>query len=128
MINRAAILLRYKEPALHWILTADESDQVASLSLDDLNKENTVFLISDEDGENSETCRAWISRNFRALFEHALEAWYVDESLWPKDLSLVLFDQWFDVECHSVVIDTLDDPIIDEDLDAEPGPPEHLLN
>ena len=37
-----------------------------------------------------------------------LASWYEDEALWPKDLSLKAFWEWFDVEIHSTLIDSVD--------------------
>ena len=57
-----------------------------------------------------------ISLNFEQLFESEIEDWYTDESLWPKNRNRKLFDEWFDVECHSVLIDTVDGKIIDDEI------------
>lgn len=128
MINRGAVMLRYKAPAVKWVNEAAPMDRDASLSLEDINRERTVYLVEDTAADDSETLRHWIELNFQDLFENELESWYLDESLWPKPLTIELFDQWFDVECHSVVIDTLNEPIIPEEQEATPGPPDRLLN
>ena len=73
------------------------------------------WLLRDEDADTPEALDAWISLNYRVLFEAELEGWYTDEKLWPKEISLALFHQWFDVECHSVVEDTVGSPIIDDE-------------
>jgi len=36
---------------------------------------------------------------------------YTDESLWPKKRILDMFRDWFDVEYHSMVLDTIDESI-----------------
>lgn len=38
-----------------------------------------------------------------------------DESLWPKKRNLSLFYEWFEMECHSVLIDTVGTPIEDDE-------------
>lgn len=128
MINRAALLLRYKPAALKWLIENNPDDQPLEITLEDLNRECTTFLVADQDAEDDEATGLWISKNFRAMFEHQLESLYLDEDLWPDPLSLELFKSWFEVECHSMVIDTVGEPILNEDLEAEPGPPDHLLN
>ncbi|MGJ8670822.1 MAG: hypothetical protein ACSHXK_15140 [Oceanococcus sp.] len=128
MINRGLIQLIYKAPALQWILEIDPDQSQLSLTLDALNSERTAYLISDADAGDSEATRIWISKNYRALFENELAACYLDKDLWPDDLTLELFNNWFDVECHSVVIDTVGEPILQEDPELETGPPDHLLN
>jgi hypothetical protein len=51
MLNRAAIILKYKEPAIHWVNEADPSPESDPLSLEDANMERTVYLISEDDDE-----------------------------------------------------------------------------
>ncbi len=53
--------------------------------------------------------------HYRTLFETELSDWYNDPALWPKNLSLTLFHEWFDVECHSVVMDTVGSEIYDDE-------------
>jgi len=47
LINRSALLLRYKEPAVRWINDADPSPSENATTLDEVNKERTVYLIDD---------------------------------------------------------------------------------
>jgi hypothetical protein len=49
MINRGAILLRYWAPAIRWISEADPYDS-PELTSDDLQRDQTVYPVSDEDG------------------------------------------------------------------------------
>ncbi len=41
--------------------------------------------------------------------------WYQDESLWPKPLDYKLFQSWFEFECHTVLVDTDESEIIDDE-------------
>jgi hypothetical protein len=50
------------------------------------------------------------------LFEAELEGWYTDPSMWPQELTWKLFCEWFDVEYHTVLIDTVGDEIYDDEL------------
>ena len=77
------------------------------------NEERTVYLISDGDAENIDR---WIRENHVVLFESELEGWYTDESLWPKKRDLKTFNEWFEVECHSVVLDTVGGQIFDDEV------------
>ncbi len=54
--------------------------------------------------------------NYEALFESELEEWYTDEKLWPKKRDIKLFHEWFEVECHTVIIDTIEGPIEDDEI------------
>ncbi len=119
MINRAALLLCYKQPAINWINESDPDNDASEIDQVQVNEERTVYLIPDKAAASDETVRAWVELNHIALLEHELAGWVADESLWPQGLNLTLFDDWFDVECHSIVLDTSDDAIIEEDEDDE---------
>lgn len=116
MINRAAIILRYKEPAIRWINDADPVNENPGITEKELNQECTIYLISDEDADSDQTVEAWIKRNYIELFEAELDGWYTDSDLWPNPITLKLFNEWFTVECHSVLIDTVGDKIFDDGL------------
>lgn len=114
MVNRAALILRWKDPGIAWINEADPVPDAIVISRDMVNEERTVYLLSDADAESDTAVRRWVKRNYKELFEAELEGWYTDEALWPSSRTLRLFDAWFDVECHSVLIDTVGGPIIDD--------------
>ena len=113
MINRAAVILKYKAPFIQWVNDADPYKDNPGITLESENKDCTVYLILED---NAEKLEEWISLNFEQLFESEIEDWYTDESLWPKNRNRKLFDEWFDVECHSVLIDTVDGKIIDDEI------------
>ena len=119
MLNRGALMLRYKESALRWVVESDPSDREFFLSLDEVNEERNVYLIHGLIAEDAESVREWVELNFEALFQNELNGWYQDESLWPDKLTIQLFDDWFNVECHSMVFDTFDGPIIEEEIEDE---------
>ncbi len=115
MVNRTALLLTYKEPAIQWINEADPVVEESFIFTEQqVNTERTVYLISRDDGENEVTQNAWVKRNFKQLFESELEGWYTDPDLWPKPMTLKLFYKWFDTEFNTVLIDTVDEPIFDD--------------
>ena len=119
MINRAALLLRYKQPAIDWINETDPYEDSPAIELDRVNEECSVYLIPDRAAADEDTVRMWVELNHVALLENELAGWYEDESLMPPNLSLELFDEWFDVECHSIVLDTSDEPIVEETYEAD---------
>ena len=45
------------------------------------------------------------------LFEMELASWVADESLWPQKRNLKLFWEWFDVEIHLGVLDSVAEEI-----------------
>ena len=81
MINRAAIILKYKEPFVQWINDVDPYVDNPGITSENANEDRIVYLITDVDGENFEE---WISLNYKTLFEIELEGWHTDESLWPQ--------------------------------------------
>ena len=115
MINRAAIILKYREPAVLWINESDPFDEAPGVDLETVNEERTVYLISDADADTPDMLDAWLALNFLALFESELEGWYTDPSLWPQDITLALFHAWFEVECHTVIVDTVDGALVDDE-------------
>ena len=115
MVNRSALLLRYKEPAVRSINDADPSPSEHAATLDDVNEERTVYLIDDAAGDDPESLERWLKRNYANLFEMELEGWYTDPSLWPQVRNYQLFREWFEAECHTVVIDTCPDDLFDDD-------------
>ncbi|MEM7080390.1 MAG: hypothetical protein AAF513_17365 [Pseudomonadota bacterium] len=116
MINRAVLLLKYKEAAIRWINEADPSDDIPGITLEEANEERIVYLIPEDVAESPQALRSWVQLNLDALFVNELEGWYTEESLWPKKRNMKLFDQWFDLECHTIVINTHSSPIIDDDI------------
>lgn len=116
MLNRAAILLRMKEPAVRWINEADPSPESHEISIKSANEECTIYLVSDEDGDGEIAVERWVKRNYKALFEDELFGWYTDPSLWPPSLTYKMFKEWFEIECHSVLRDTVDGPIFDDEI------------
>lgn len=113
MINRAAVIVRLKTPFIKWINEVDPFDSRSSITLEEANEDRTVYLIDDQEVEHVDE---WVDLNFKQLFECELEDWYEDPSLWPKDVDRVLFDNWCELECHSVIVDTVGGPITDVDM------------
>jgi len=113
MINRAAVILKYKEPMIRWINESDPFNDNPGITLASTHEDCTVYLISDRDAEN---LQRWLTHNFKMLFENELDGWYTDESLWPPKLTRKMFNDWFDVECHTVLLDTVGDVIMDDEI------------
>ena len=115
MLNRAALILRYKKPAVDWINKADPYNS-PELTLDSANDDLNVYLISNEDSDDPESLQRWIKLNLDLLFIDELSGWYTDESLWPKTRNMELFNSWFSVECHTVLNDTVGIPFVDDEI------------
>jgi hypothetical protein len=112
MINRAAIVVRAKEPTVAWI---NSVDPVFNITLEEVNVEATVFLISPEDADEFDY---WLEKEYLQIFKMELSGWYQNEDVWPEDLSFELFNDWFSVELHTVIED-LDGSSIEEEDEEE---------
>ena len=97
MINRAAVILRYKSPVVQWINDVDPDDDDPEISLESANEDKIVYLISDQDADTPDALESWLNLNYKALFENELAGWYTDESLWPENRDRALFNEWFEV-------------------------------
>jgi hypothetical protein len=91
MLNRAALILRYKQPFVDWINAVDPSAASHGLTMADVDQERTVYLVEVEDED--ELAR-WLARHHEELFEEELQGWYTDPELWPRDRSLKTLQTW----------------------------------
>lgn len=115
MINRAAVILKFREPAVKWINDADPIDNSLEITMLSANQDKTVYLIREKDADTPDNLDQWIKTNYKVLFDSELECWYTDERLWPNNRNLNLFYEWFEIECHTVIEDTVDLPIVDDE-------------
>ncbi len=110
MLNRAALIVRPKQPFLDWAAGLDDSGLVP-----DVEGEKTVYLIpefeSDEEGLRV------LKRVYAEIFERELDGWHTDPSAWPQKRDFKTFQQWFSIELHSVVEDVVDDALIDDEIE-----------
>jgi hypothetical protein len=114
MLNRAALILRHNRPFLEWINAVDPSPTSHTLDLAEVNAEHTMYLVEVEDEDELVT---WLAQHHQELFERELWSWYTDPALWPKDRSLTMLQQWCSIELHTVVVDTGQSMLEDDDLD-----------
>ena len=115
MLNRGAVILKYKEPAIRWVNEADPVKEDRPVRSKDLENERTVYLVDVLDVDGKQAVEEWIAANFKTLFEDELESWYTDTALWPKTRTITVFREWFDVEYHSVIRDTVGGPVFDDE-------------
>ena len=112
MLNRGAVIVRFKEPFLRWINEADP-DPGDPVSLEDANHDSTVYLVHAEEPAEFDS---WLRLNAKTFFEQLLEDWYTDPDLWPKKRDLKTLKEWCTIEFHSLVLDTGGPPLEYEDL------------
>jgi hypothetical protein len=112
-INRSLVVLLPKQPVLDWIIRVDPN--APQLTLEELRQEQDAFLISQRSVETVDKAERWIHRRWKVFFESFLHEWYTEASWWPKNRSLKMFKQWFDVQYHSMVWDLAGETVEQED-------------
>ena len=98
-INHNAVWIEPTAVFLEWAQRFPDLD--SELTLDELLKDSTAYLIPEQEDEPD----SWLKRNFKTIFEIELDGWCTDISLWPKDRSFKSFKKFFAVHFCSLVID-----------------------
>jgi len=109
-INRNAIILLPKQPALDWIMRVDPQP-MPDFTLEGLRQEQDVYLLPSGEINTPEQAQQWALQNFSILFESFLHDWFTNEAMWPKRRTRKMFQEWFDVQYHSLIWDLSPDPI-----------------
>ncbi len=105
-INRNAIVVKAKQPLYDWINALCPEIPIFE------KEEGTVYLIREKD--DNEAIERWIKRNFERIFVSELNGWYTDEAGWPQKRTYKVFQEWFEVEIHSLILDLEDMELIKE--------------
>lgn len=121
-LNRALVVLRYKQPYIDWVRTAGEFP--IELTLEEANDDSEAFLVPSYDSsidpvDGTEDAINWVEKRWRMLFEHVLMSWTEDKNKWPKKRTLKMFREWFDVEYRSMVWDMGNEPLMIDDFEDE---------
>lgn len=105
-LERIAAVLKPTQRFLDWIqqLPGDEMDE---LELSDLREDCTTLLIPAFDSPDE--ADAYIKEMYADIFANELESWDTDPESWPDEPSFDMFSEWFDIEYHSMVFDTVED-------------------
>lgn len=106
-LNRSAILLTPRQPYADWANAVD--DEGPRYELLEGHDASTVFL--GPAFGTTEEVEAWVQENADQFFAYMLDEWCTEEELWPGRRTAELFAAWFDVKIHSIVVDTLDEPL-----------------
>lgn len=119
----SALIVRPKKPFCDWVRAVDDDD-APEVTLDQMGAK--LYLVPDyEDPEDAEKI---LKKVCEEIFCRELEGWYTDEEVWPKDRSLKVFKQWFDVQHFEIVEDVGRGPIENDEGPEErhrfqPSPP-----
>ncbi|MFN8769467.1 MAG: hypothetical protein ACK5Z5_09440 [Neisseriaceae bacterium] len=111
-VERSVAIIKPKQAFLDWVNNTFQ-DLPQQLSLESIRIDCNSYLIPEvneiEDGIN------FIDEKYADLFAMEFASWTEDESLWPQELSLKMFWDWFDVEIFPTTIDLTDDSADGED-------------
>lgn len=100
-LNRSAIVVIPKQPFLEWLNYADEEGD--DLDLAAVQNDPAVYLLPVV--KSDEELGRFLQENCADIFEHQLEDWIVDDTLWPVDRGFEVFSRWFAVSFHSTIVD-----------------------
>ena len=110
VVNRSALIVKLKKPYLDWINYVSDPHKY---TLETINREHHVFLIPEHDTEDA--LEEIIEEMYMEIFDHELESFSRDRTLWPKKQNLAMFREWFDVQVHSMVLDACEEEIMEEE-------------
>ena len=119
LLNRSAFVVLPKQPFAEWTNGLDvEADGLhQSLTLEEHRREGTVYLIDEVDNE-AEFQQA-LESNWQKIFINELSAWDELGDFWPRELSLSLFKQWFDVYPQVMALDLSQQPLLMASLEEQ---------
>jgi hypothetical protein len=109
-VHRNVAIVKLKEPFLSWLKAIQHPD--ADMPVEDLNQACTALLIPDFG--LIEDSWAYIYSHFQAIFENELGSWGEEADI-PKQRDVKMFEEWFDIEIYSTVLDTVDGEILKGD-------------
>ena len=105
LINKAAVLVKVKQPCLDWInATGGPIDFTFAMANDDCH----VYLIDEHDTEQE--LELLIQDCYKEIFENELVGWIRDKSVWPE-VNYQTFLDWFETTVHCMVFDPVKDKI-----------------
>lgn len=116
LINRAVVIVKPKQPVLDWL--NQMPNPLGDRTLDWIRRDCTVFLIPEPTDQDE--AQEFIQEIYGKIFDLELNSWYTNEALWPRERNFEMFLEWFDVEVHSMVIDSLEDEIEAEEYHLAP--------
>ncbi len=104
-INRNAIIIKPQKPFFDWLhyIYPDENPTTYCT-------ENNIYLIGEKN--NNAEIETWIKRHFDKIFQNELNDWHTDETNWPQKRTFKVFQEWFNYELHSMILDLEDTEII----------------
>ena len=105
-VNRVAVLVKVKQPYIDWMDNLPDGSELI-ISAAKLNEKPYVLLLPID--ENRPSVQKVLQKAKLKIFEQQLNAWCTDIDWWPKNRSVILFDQWFEIQIATTVFDLPED-------------------
>ena len=102
LLNRRAVIVKPLRPYLEWA-KRDDAEGLAESVFENLRSEPHVYLLPEYEEPTSQ--QEVLEEFWPALFEVMLEGWVTDEAFWPKNRTLGMFQEWFEIQMSSMVQD-----------------------
>lgn len=112
MLNRSAITVRAQQPFLDRLKQLPDPVE-PDTTLENINADSSVYLLPELVMEYDK--EELLEQSFDIIFEMELEGWWEDESGWPQERDLEMFNKWFNIEFHSVIEDLVDENLVHDD-------------
>ncbi|MCK2185356.1 hypothetical protein [Halomonas getboli] len=106
LLNRSALSIRPTQHFVDWVNALEPTLGDDDLSLGDVERESTVYLIPEMD--TPEALEAFVRERYLEILETELRAWEEDERQWPETLDWALFQRFLRFEYSYLAVD-LDD-------------------
>ena len=103
LLNRSALSVRPTQAFVDWINALEPTMGDDDLTLDDVERESTIYLIPEMD--TPEALHAFVRERFEVILETELRAWEEDARQWPATLDWALFETFVRIEHSYLTID-----------------------
>ncbi len=108
-IDRMALVFQPKKAFIDWLKSITEGgfEEGDSLSEMTMITEPTVVLIPII--EDDEAFNEYVLTHYLGWLTYELSSWSTNEDEWPEGRDLEAFQNYFDINVHSLVIDNVND-------------------
>jgi hypothetical protein len=111
-INRCVAIVKAKEPFLEW--AKGLPDPMPGMTLATFHDDAHAYLLPEYATADDQA--EILAEFYEEIFVQELSGWDTDEETFPEKRTLAMFEAWFEVEFHSMVLDMIDD----EEIEHEP--------
>lgn len=111
LVNRISLIITPKEPMYLWIkdIASDEAP-----SFEELVSESSCYLLEEptQDAPIDTLTEQLINHHFQTIWKNELSVWdeYLDNA--PANLTIDIFNQWFNVSLSGLTFDLAKEPLL----------------